>query len=162
VAWWDPDVIRDLIEHYGSIDAAVAEAKTRPGYDEELRRIGAQQLYGDESRQSELSSHYMSVVVAALVDDEPAKRGAKKLGIPTDELWWILERRLENGERASRNWLAAETKRRQDLAYVPRDRLAPLVVWIDMHPERARQALSLRRIPPEFRAGKLGPVPPEA
>jgi hypothetical protein len=90
------------------------------------------------------------------------ERGAPELGIPDRELWWIIERRLEKGERASRKWLARETKRRSDLDYVPRDRLTPLVDWIDEHPEGARRALSLRIIPSEFRAGKLGPVPPGA
>lgn len=154
------------MERYGSLESAVAEAKARPGYGEELRRIGTQQIWASLGRSdespNELDSLFMSVVVAALADDEPAKRGAKELGIPTGVLWWIVERRLENSSRASRKWLAAETERRSDLEYVPRDRLSPLVDWIDTHPERARSALSLRRIPSEFRAGKLGPIPPKA
>ncbi len=97
------------------------------------------------------------------LDDDIAardKRGAKELGIPERELWWIIEHRLENSDR-SRKWLARETKRRADLTYVPRDRLSPLVTWIDLHPDAARRAATLREIPPEFRAGKLGPIPPK-
>lgn len=88
------------------------------------------------------------------------KPGPKELGIPERELWWIIDRRLENGSRASRKWLALETDRREDLTYVPRDRLTPLVDWIDEHPEAARRAAALREIPPGFRAGLIGPVPP--
>lgn len=90
------------------------------------------------------------------------KRGARELGIPERELFWILERRLENGQRASRKWLALETKTRSELEYVPRDRLSPFVDWIDAHPDRAGRMRSLRRIPSEFRAGKLGPIPPSS
>jgi hypothetical protein len=76
------------------------------------------------------------VEVSAVPEGE--RRGAKELGIPESALWWIIERRLENGSRASRQWLADETKRREEYSYVPRDRLSPLVDWIDLHPEAAR------------------------
>jgi hypothetical protein len=95
-------------------------------------------------------------------EQQGSRRGAKTLGIPEREFWWILEKRLEKGERASRKWLARETGRREELTYVPRDRLASLIDWVDAHKESAHQALALRRIPPEFRAGKLGPIPPNA
>jgi hypothetical protein len=90
----------------------------------------------------------------------PARRGAKELGIPEREMWWIIERWLENSHAHSRESLAQETKRRQDLEYVPRPRLSPLVDWMERHREAAERAARLHEIPAEFRAGKLGPVPP--
>jgi hypothetical protein len=92
-------------------------------------------------------------------EPEPATRGPKELGIPERELWWIIERRLENGHTHSCAWLARQTKEREDLDYVPRDRLTPLVDWVDSHREAAERAARLGVIPSEFRAGKLGPVP---
>jgi hypothetical protein len=119
---------------------------------------------GDDSEPTYRTPDWPGGRLPRLEDDAPVddKRGAKELGIPEAELWWIIERRLENGSRASRKWLALETKRRENLTYVPRDRLTPLVDWIDLHPDAARQAAALRRIPPEFRAGQLGPIPPRA
>jgi hypothetical protein len=89
-----------------------------------------------------------------------ATPASKAHGIPKRETLWIIERRLEDPQLASRKWLADQTREREDLTYVPRDRLAPLVDWIDEHPEAARSAVRLRRTPPSFSAGPLGPIPP--
>jgi hypothetical protein len=89
------------------------------------------------------------------------RRGPKELGIPERELWWIIDRWLENSHAHSRKWLAGETDRRDGLDYVPRTRLSPLIDWCEDHEEAARRAARLRVIPAEFRAGKLGPIPPQ-
>lgn len=102
-----------------------------------------------------------SEVEQADLNGEDAKRGAKEKGIPKRELFWILERRLENGDKASGRWLEAETARRADLTRIPRDRLAPFVDWINTHPERARTMLDRREIPLEFRATRDGWAPPK-
>jgi hypothetical protein len=88
------------------------------------------------------------------------RRGPKQKGIPKREFFWIIERRLENSATHSREWLAQQTKERSNLEYVPRDRLSPLVDWIDLHPEAAERSARLRVIPSEFPAGTLGPIPP--
>jgi hypothetical protein len=161
--------IRELKERFGSLhDAAVAALQDSP-FAEELAATGARLTTALRSGRVTFfppSEQYEELFwkLVWLTHERGAKRerGAPELGIPDKELLWIIERRLENGDRASREWLAMETKRRTDLEYVPRPRLSPLVDWIDAHPEAARRALSLRTIPSEFRAGKLGRVPPSA
>jgi hypothetical protein len=91
-------------------------------------------------------------------ENEP--RGPKELGIPEREMWWIIEKHLENPRKHSRHWLAEQTRERHDLDFVPRTRLSPLVDWVDSRPEAARHAARLRVIPQEFRAGALGWIPP--
>jgi hypothetical protein len=160
------------VKTFGSIEKAQESARMHPVYGEEIRKLDAQLNTGTlipyhdpvagARRDAELEDLRRKLVAAALAEPATERRGAKELGIPEVELWWIIERRLEMGSRASRKWLADETKRRQELTYVPRDRLSPLVDWIDGHPDAARPAARLRRIPSEFRAGTLGPLPPGA
>lgn len=159
-----------LKERFGSMHAAAVAALQDELFADEFGSIGAELMtLRDGSLTFALSFEHHEEFFWRLVwathqgrGNLAAKRGAKELGIPEREFWWILERRLENGGKASRKWLALQTKERQDLTYVPRDRLSPFVDWIDAHPEAAREMRSLRRIPPEFRAGERGPIPPSA
>jgi hypothetical protein len=152
-----------------------------PGYEhlrsltERQRLKVALQVFGDQRRPQppqetrtlwHIFGHTPEWGRLPTLDDKPKtddeRRGPKELGIPERELWWIIDRRLENPGAHSRKWLAQETERREGLDYVPRDRLSPLVDWIDLHPQAAERAARLRVIPPEFRAGTLGPIPPGA
>ena len=151
-----------LIRVYGTLDHAARAAVERS---RELKDLYYSRQYWPEER---FERYFWSRAAATLgfngseAKQQGSRRGARTLGIPKREFWWIIEKRLEKGERASRKWLASQTRRRQELTYVPRDRLAPLVDWVDAHKESARHASDLRRIPAEFRAGKLGPIPPDA
>jgi hypothetical protein len=159
-----PAQLRELRTEYGSHHQAAVEALKSGLFTDEFRMIGVWLVKRRDGSHTFPRPHeryealFWNLVWEAHV--QPARRGAKTLGVPERELWWIIERRLELGEDASREWLALQTKNRAEFEYVPRPRLSPLVDWIDAHKEAARSALRLRRIPSEFRAGKLGWVAP--
>jgi hypothetical protein len=176
LARWRPDVTEDVLVLDGlDVPELRPQIEAQDAAEDRLRVVFRH--FGDQRRPqpAERSDWHGDGLtpdwgnLPPLVDiEEPdgdggtgSTRGAKEKGIPDRELWWIIRRRLEKGDRVSREGLALETKQRSDLEYVPRTRLSPLVDWVDAHKERAREALRLREIPSEFRAGTLGRVPPE-
>jgi hypothetical protein len=77
--------------------------------------------------------------------------------IPTSACWYILEQRVKNGEAVSVHRLSEQTRK---VKFVGRRRVQRLTDWIDANPERARHALELHDIPPEFRATPRGVLVP--
>lgn len=73
---YPPDLIRAWIIQFGSIERAEEEARTRPGFGDEIRKIESQQsallnladLGGDSGR--ELEERRRRLVVAALTEDK--------------------------------------------------------------------------------------------
>ena len=78
-----PDALRFLVERYGSIERAEEQARSLPGFGEEIRKVESQlalftsgiPLAGDPSglvsaqRSAELRAHKRDLVLAALIDD---------------------------------------------------------------------------------------------
>src|SRR5262245_19100033 len=102
------------MREYGMLDHA-ARAAIRCS--EELKDLYYSRHYWDRER---FERYFWPRVAATLgfngADSEQRgpRRGAKRLGIPEREFWWIVEKRHEKGERASRKWLAGETGRREE------------------------------------------------
>jgi hypothetical protein len=75
-----PEQIRELVGRFGSLEAAVEEARTRPGFGDELRQIAAAQMlalsHPEDARG--LNESYMRVVYAAVGGeprtDQPTRR----------------------------------------------------------------------------------------
>jgi hypothetical protein len=138
-----PEQLRAIIGRYGSLDAAIAEAKRRPGYSEELRRIAAIQFLERDDDSS--TSYYMDVVVAALADEpkgEPNKttkdathRAPARLPLP------LVERavQLHISEGFGRRKLAASEELPGLTPYQAGQILAwyrvgrPAGLWLDEH-----------------------------
>jgi len=76
--------------------------------------------------------------------------------MPAKTFWKIFELGMahaeSDNETPSLRSIAETTKRREDLEYVPRDRVTPIVDWIATNRHRARGYWERREIPPPFRA----------
>ena len=102
--------------------------------------------------------------VTAMAQPEPSQHegtlrgdpGRKPQTMPAKTFWKIFELGMahaeSDNETPSLSSIAETTKRREDLEYVPRDRVTPIVDWIATNRHRARGYWERREIPPPFRA----------
>jgi hypothetical protein len=131
-----------------------AEAAKQPAQLQD-RRLQAQVL--DYERQLQREARPPEPVI-----DEPAIDGRlERWRIPLLSFWWILEQRVKRGELAEVKSLSEHTRRSSRLEFVGRTRVGNLVGWIDGHPDEARCALKLDKIPAAFRANERGVLVPK-
>jgi hypothetical protein len=76
--------------------------------------------------------------------------------MPITTFWAIYEMGMAHAtsddETPSLRAITETTRRREDLEYIPRDRVTPIVDWIAANRRRARGYWERREIPPQFRA----------
>jgi hypothetical protein len=100
---YEPDLIQDWITRFGSIEEAEREAKSRPGYRDEIRRIDATILLlqihpsaGDDERLRDAQAQRRNLVVAALAGD--AKNAVQRNPLPTRPTMSAVRLRMVDGE----------------------------------------------------------------
>jgi hypothetical protein len=156
--FYEPAVIRAWRRRGWSIEDAENEARSRPGFGDDIRRVesrlGLWQSFPPHdhaaARISELKTEKRALVVAALEEDAKGESGRPELTITQAVLFGLFERGLERAR--------STTKKRRHPSYdsiadeygLKRTWVTPIVKWAEKHQREARKAIRTSKTPPRF------------